>query len=163
MMQTGRLEANNRNSGNPGFSVRIIPWLALAMLVLTGCDSTTSKPAAADEQRFAAEEIVRRAGDATFRFTRDYGGRNPSWENRRASIIVTRQSLLIHKNEKVGLDITPRTRRYVEVARDAGRVRIRAGSGRSQEVWSFEPPSDADGWARDIRAVIRASQSSANR
>jgi hypothetical protein len=160
MMRPGRLEASNTSVE---FSRKIIYVLALAMLVVTGCDSTTSKLSAADEQRFAAEGIVRRADDATFRFTRDYGGRNASWEDRRASIIVTRQSVLIHKNEKVGLEITPRSRRYVEVARDAGRVRIRAGSGRSQEVWSFEPPSDAEGWAQDIRAVIRASQSSANR
>ena len=163
MMQKRRLDASNRNRGNPGFSRGIIQGLALAILVAMGCDSTTSKLSAADEQRFATEGVVRRAEDATFRFTHDYGGRSSSWENRRASIIVTKQSLLIHKNEKVGLQITPLSRRYVDVARDGGRVKIRAGSGQSQEVWSFEPPSDADGWTRDIRAVVRASKSSANR
>ena len=163
MMQIGGLETTNRIRGYHGFSRRIIQGLALAILVVTGCESTTSKLSAADEQRFTAEGIVRRADDATFRFTHDYGGRNSSWENRRASIIVTPQSLLIHKNEKVGLEITPLSRRFVDVARDAGRVKIRAGSGQSQEVWSFEPPSDAEGWTRDIRAVVRASKSSANR
>jgi hypothetical protein len=163
MTQTARrLLVSDRIPGTPRFSA-IIPGLALVMLVATACESTTSKLSAGDEQRFAAEGIVRRADDATFRFTRDYGGRNSSWENRRASIIVTKQSLLIHKNEKVGLEITPRSRRYIEVGRDGSRVRIRAGSGRSEEVWSFEPPSDADGWTRDIRAVIKASQSSSNR
>lgn len=160
---THALEASSRNGGNPGVSRRMLQLVALAIALVTGCESTTSKLAAADEQRFAAEGIVRRADDATFRFTHDYGGRNSSWENRRASIIVTKQSLLIHKNEKVGLEITPLSRRFIDVAREGGRVKIRAGSGQSQEVWSFEPPSDADGWTRDIRAVVRASKSSANR
>ena len=162
MMQTGRLLASDRNPAKPGVS-RMIAGLVLTMLAVTGCESTTSKLSAGDEQRFTAEGIVRRADDATFRFTRDYGGRNASWEERRASIVVTKQSLLIHKNEKVGLEVTPLSRRYVDVARDGSRVRIRAGSGRSGEVWSFEPPSDADGWTRDIRAVIKASHSASNR
>ena len=162
MMQTGRLLASDRTPRMRVVS-RMIAGLALAMVAVTGCNSTTSKLSASDEQRFTAEGIVRRADDATFRFTRDYGGRNASWEERRASIIVTKQSLLIHKNEKVGLEVTPLSRRYVDVARDANRVRIRAGSGRSGEVWSFEPPSDADGWTRDIRAVIKASHSASNR
>ncbi len=76
---------------------------------------------------------------------------------------MTRKSMLIHKNEKVGLEITPSTRRYVDVARDGNRVRVRAGSGQSQEVWSFEPESDAEGWTTAIRAVMRASQSSATK
>ena len=98
-----------------------------------------------------------------FRYTHDVGRRDTRWENRRASIVVTRQSVLIHKNDKVGLDITPGTRRYVDVARDGNRVRIRAGSGNSGEVWSFVPESDAPGWTEAIRAVIRGSRSSANR
>lgn len=131
-------------------------------LTLGGCNSTTSKLSAAAEQQFAAEGITRRADDLTFRYTHDAGGRESGWENRRASIVVTRQSLLIHKNDKIGLEITPRTRRYVDVARVSGRIRIHTGSGRSQEVWSFEPPSDAPGWTADIRAVAKASQSLAN-
>jgi len=47
-------------------------------------------------------------------------------EDRKASIIVTKQSVIIHKNQKAGLEITPRTRRYVEVRRD----RIELGSAR---------------------------------
>jgi hypothetical protein len=69
---------------------------------------------------------------------------------------VTRQSLIIHKNEKLGLEITPRTRRYVQVRRDGDRVRLSAGGGRSAESWSFVPPGDAAGWAEDIRAVLKA-------
>lgn len=135
----------------------------LTILLTVGCNRTTGKLSPAAEQQFAAEGIVRRAEDLDFRYTHDVGRRDTRWENRRASIVVTRQSVLIHKNEKVGLDITPTTRRYVDVARDGNRVRIRAGSGRSGEVWSFQPESDATGWTEAIRAVIKASRSSANR
>ena len=136
---------------------------ALIVLAATSCDSTTAKLSAAEEQRFAAEGINHRANDLDFRYTRDAGGRDARWENRRASIVVTEKSVLIHKNEKIGLDISPTTRRYVDVGRDLNRVRIRAGSGRSQEVWSFEPESDAVGWTEAIRAVVRRSRSTANR
>jgi hypothetical protein len=137
----------------------LVGFLALA----AACNQTTSKLSPADEQKFATEGIVKRADDLDFRFTHDVGRRETRWENRRASIIVTKQSVLIHKNEKVGLDITPGTRRYVDVARDGNRVRISAGSGRSGEVWSFQPESDAPGWTEAIRAVIRGSRSIANR
>lgn len=143
--------------------VRVVVASALLLIAATGCSSTTAKLSAAQEQRFAAEGINHRGDDLDFRFTRDAGGRDTRWENRRASIVVTGKSVLIHKNEKVGLEITPTTRRYVDVARDGSRVRIRAGSGRSQEVWSFEPASDAAGWTEAIRAVVRGSRSTANR
>lgn len=136
---------------------------AATLVACAACNTTTSKLSAATEQRFAAEGIVRRGDDLTFRYTHDVGRRDTRWENRRASIVVTAQSVLIHKNEKIGLEITPATRRYVDVARDGNRVRIRAGSGRSEEVWSFEPESDAPGWTDAIRRVIRASKTSANR
>jgi hypothetical protein len=143
--------------------VRAAVGTALLLLGATGCDSTTSKLSAAAEQRYAAEGINHRANDVDFRYTRDAGGPDARWENRRASIVVTGKSVLIHKNEKIGLEITPTTRRYVDVARDGSRVRIRAGSGRSQEVWSFEPESDAAGWTDAIRVVVRGSRSTANR
>ncbi len=79
-----------------------------------------------------------------------------------ASVVVTRSSVLIHKNAKVGLEITPRSRRFYAVEREGGRVRLRSGDGRDEEVWSFAPPDDPAGWVTDIRAVIRASHSNAN-
>jgi hypothetical protein len=130
---------------------------ALTIVLSAACNRTTSKLSPAAEQQFAAEGIVRRGDDLDFRYTHDVGRRGTSWENRRASIIVTRQSLLIHKNEKVGLQISPGTRRYADVARDGNRIRIHAGSGQSEEVWSFVPDSDAPGWTEAIRAVIRNS------
>ncbi len=102
------------------------------------------------------EGVVRRADNVVFRFTRPSSGyrRQEFREDRVASIVVTHRSVLIHKNQKVGLEITERSRRY-DVHRRATRVLIHAGSGRSGEVWSFEPTDDAEGWTRDIRAVIQ--------
>jgi hypothetical protein len=91
------------------------------------------------------------------------GGYREFREDRGASIVVTDSSVLIHKNEKVGLEITPRSRRYYEAERERDRVRIRSGVGRREEIWSFIPPSDPEGWTTDIRAVIRAARSAANR
>ncbi|HVF40083.1 MAG TPA: hypothetical protein VM939_09285, partial [Gemmatimonadaceae bacterium] len=102
----------------------------------------------------AREGIVRRAADLEFRFTKDPGGRGERREDRRASIVVTNQSVLIHKNDRIGLHITPRTRRAVAVERSGSRVRIRWGSGRSEEVWSFDAPDDAAGWTQDMRKVL---------
>ena len=88
----------------------------------------------------------------------DSGTREAGWEERKASIIVTKQSVIIHKNEKLGLEINPRTRRFVQVRRDGNRVRISAGGGQSAESWSFVPPDDAAGWADEIRAVVKGSK-----
>ena len=136
----------------------------VAAIVLFGCGEVgTARLTQEQEQRYATEGVARRAADLTFRYTKDPGGRGERWENRRASIVVTRTSLLIHKNDKIGLEITPRTQREVAVQRSGRRVRIRSGSGRSEEVWSFEPPGDAEAWTTDIRAVIKQSKGGSTR
>jgi hypothetical protein len=133
-------------------------FLFCAAAVATGaCSEKTGALTAAQHQRLDAEGIVRRADDLEFRYTHDAGGREAGWEDRKASIIVTKQSVIIHKNEKLGLELDQHTRRFVQVRRDGGRVRISAGGGRSAESWSFVPPDDAPGWANDIRAVIRGA------
>ena len=133
--------------------MRRISWAVALMVVSVGCHRTTARLTPELEARFQQEQILRRADDQVFRYT--YGGGR--WENRDASIMVTRQSVYIHKNEKVGLDITGSSRRAYEVHRDHQRVIIGAGSGQSRVSWSFEPPDgDADGWAKDIRAVVSA-------
>jgi hypothetical protein len=134
----------------------------LLALSLAGCHESTSALSREREAQFAAEGIRRRADDLMFRFTRDPGGYREFREDRPASIIVTDSGVLIHKNEKIGLEITPRSRRYYGVERERERVRIRSGTGRREEIWSFIPPSDPDGWTADIRAVIRGSRSAAN-
>lgn len=132
-------------------------FLALALGVLA-CTGDTSRLTPEQESRFTAEGVVHRADNVWFRYTHDAGTRSAGWEDRLGSIIVTRQTVLIHKNQKVGIEITPASRRAYDVARDGTRVRIGAGSGRSREVWSFQPPDDAERWARDIRAVIRSAR-----
>ena len=137
---------------------RLVTALAAAVLVLgaAGCLEKTGSLTAAQQQRLEAEGLVRRGDDLMFRYTHDAGRRDAGWEDRKASILVTRQSVIIHKNEKLGLVITSRSRRYVQVRRDGDRVRITAGGGRSAESWSFVPPDDPAGWAEDIRAVLKA-------
>ena len=138
--------------------------LALCLtLVACGAESTAALPADM-EARVAREGVVRRAADVIFRYTEAPGRRSARWEDRRASIVVTPATILIHKNAKIGLEVTPRTRREVAVERDGRRLRIRAGQGRSEVLWSFEPPDgDVAGWSRDLRAATtgtRAADSS---
>lgn len=116
--------------------------------------------------RFEQEGVVRRADNATFRWTIHAGTRRAEWEDRIASIVVTRQSVYLHKNEKVGFEITHRSPRAsgprgpYKVEREGERVRIRVGSGASEELWSFVPPDgDAPGWTTDIRTVTRLADS----
>lgn len=129
------------------------------LLAVAGCAEKTGRLTPEQEQRFQSEGIVRRADDLTFRYTHDAGSREAGWEERRASIIVTKQRVIIHKNEKLGLEIAPSTRRFVQVRREGNRIRISAGGGRSGTSWSFVTPDDADGWAEDIRAVVKSSGS----
>jgi hypothetical protein len=128
-------------------------------LVLTGaCSQDTSRLTPEQEARFQKEGVLRRADNIVFHYTRAYGfRREETREDRLASIVVTPRSVLIHKNGKVGVEITP-SRRFYDVHRRGARVLVHAGSGRSTEIWSFEPPSDAEGWTRDIRSVIRRSR-----
>lgn len=135
--------------------------LLAVVLLAGGCRETTGALSPAQESRLARETVVRRADDLVFRYTRDPGGRDELREDRLASIVVTTASVLVHKNAKVGVEITPRSRRRYAVEREGDRVRIRAGTGRSEELWSFVAPEDAAGWAADIRRVIRAAEGAA--
>jgi hypothetical protein len=122
---------------------------------LPGCGAESTARLPADlEARVQSEGVVRRAADQTFRYTEAPGSRSARWEDRRASIVVTPTTILIHKNSKIGLELTPRTRREVAIEREGRRVRVRVGQGRAEVLWSFEPSDgDAEGWTRDLRAV----------
>ncbi|HET7425206.1 MAG TPA: hypothetical protein VFJ92_16690 [Gemmatimonadales bacterium] len=142
-------------------------WLRLPLFLaltagLAGCRERSGALTPAQRERFAAEGIRHQADDLVFRYTEHPGRRDARWEDRLASIVVTGTTVLVHKNEKVGVEITPRTRRYAAVERSGNRVRIRVGQGRSEELWSFVPPDDPSGWVDDMRAVIRSSDSEAN-
>lgn len=135
--------------------VRRLGCLA-AVLVLACVPGTGSLPPGL-EQRLAAEGIVRRADDQVFRYSYySRSTRGNRWEDRDASIIVTPRTILIHKNGKIGLELTPATRKAVDISRSADRLTIAAGSGQSRVSWSFRPPDDAEGWAADARAVLAA-------
>lgn len=136
--------------------------VALSALVITatgGCrDLHTGALTDTQRAQFEKEGMRRRADDLDFRYTSDPRGRTERWENRRASIVVTGSRVLIHKNAKIGLEITPSARRDLSVERSADRIRIHSGRGKSEEVWSFIPPSDASGWTTDIRNVINSTK-----
>lgn len=143
-------------------------WFRLTLVfalaaALAGCREHSGALTPAERERFAAEGVRRQADDLIFRYTDHPGRRDARWEDRLASIVVTGATVLVHKNEKVGVEITPRTRRWAAVERSGPRVRIRIGQGRTEELWSFVPPDDPSGWAEDIRAVIPRSDSETNR
>jgi hypothetical protein len=135
--------------------VRLLHVLALPALLSCGNLGTTARLPSDLDARIQGEGIVRSANDLIFRYTEAPGRSRSHWEDRKASIVVTPATILIHKNAKIGLEITPRTLRAVAIERDGMRLRLRAGSGRAEELWSFQPPDgDAEGWARDLRAVV---------
>ena len=134
-----------------------LPRLLALCVTLFGCREHSGSLTQAQRERFAAEGIRREAEDLIFRYTDHPGRRDARWEDRLASIVVTGATVLVHKNEKVGVEITPRSHRGADVERSGNRVRIRVGQGRTEELWSFVPPNDPAGWADDIRAVVRRS------
>lgn len=137
-------------------------WLLAGLIALApGCSRETGRLSPAQEQRFAAEGLLHRADNLTFRWTQGAGQRGGTWEDRVASIIVTRRSVLVHKNEKVGIEIGESSPAGYDVHRDGRRVRISSGAGAAGEIWSFVPPDDAEAWTQDIRAVIRAAGAAA--
>ena len=133
--------------------------LALALL-LAGCAADTGRLPASMEERLAAAGIVHRARNLAFRHSRDTGGYDARWRDVVASIVVTRETVLIHRNEQELLRLSPRTRREVEVRRAAGRIRIRLVGARNSETWSFMPPDSGAEWAAGIRAVLRGGSAS---
>ena len=128
---------------------------ALAVVLAAGCARETGRLTPELARRIQSEGVVHRADNLKFRRSHDVGRYDAGWREGVASIIVTRTSVLIHRNEQVFLEINPRSRRFLQVRRERERIRIRSGSGGASEVWSFEPPDSAEAWAKDIRAVMR--------
>ncbi|MEO8032682.1 MAG: hypothetical protein ABI765_17665 [Gemmatimonadota bacterium] len=132
----------------------------MAVVLMAGCKPRTTATLTPDlDQRFQAEGVLHRADDQAFRYTEKTSSNSNTWENREASIIVTRRSVYLHKNEKVGIDIVAggSGNGDYEVHKDGERVLISSGNGRSKATWSFAPPSDAAGWTTDIRSVIKGT------
>ena len=144
-------------------TTRLIPgarWFVACLgliLLATGCQKT-GKLSPALAARFEKEGIVRRADDLTFRRTIAAGQRDSGWEEKRASIVVTKECIFLHVNGKPLVEITPRSTGFYEISRDHDRLSLRAGGGKSAVSWSFRPPDDADGWAVDVRALIKKAK-----
>ncbi len=135
--------------------------LAIALSIAAfGCTPDTSGLTPAWQQRFETEGIVRRADNVIVRHTRQEGPYDTGYKDRLASVLVTKGTVLIHQGERVLLEITPRTRRRIQIQREKSRIRIRAVGKRVTEIFSFEPREDAPGWATDLRAVAALSRSS---
>lgn len=124
-------------------------------LIATGCQRKTGKLSPELQARFEKEGIVHKADDLTFRRTLT----DSSWDERRASIVVSRESVFLHVNGKELVEITPRSTGSYEVHRDHDRISLHAGGGKSAASWSFRPPEDAGAWVVDIRAVIKNAKS----
>ena len=138
--------------------IRRLLTTAAVLAGLAACrPADTSHLTADQETRFARETVRFRAANQDFRYTHDAGTRESGWETRVASIVVTDSTVLIYKNEKVGIEIIPSSRRAYEVHRDHERVRISGGSGQARESWSFTPPDNPDGWTAAIRSAIKSS------
>lgn len=137
--------------------------LVAVLALAAACSRTTGTLSEAQQQRFDREGIVRRAVDRLFRYTHDGGTRDAGWEEMEASIVVTKESVVIHRGDRFRLEITPRSTGFYEVSRDHDRVSLHAGGGKSAVSWSFRPPDDAPGWTADIRAVIAGTAGAARR
>lgn len=132
--------------------------LALAVgLVLggAGCGMDTSRLGPAQEQALEGEGILQRAPNLVFRHTENSRLEGSRWRDVVASIVVTKETVLIHRNQRELLRITPRSRRVFRVVRRGPRIRIQVVGSRSSETWSFVPPGAPDRWAEDVRAVTR--------
>lgn len=137
--------------------------LLLAPLVLSACARTTARLSPEQLSRLEAEGIVRRADDLWFRYSHGMGTVRSGWEEHRASIVVTKQSVLIHQNDRLLIEVTPRSTGAYSVRREGDRVSLRAGNNRSARSWAFHSQEDAEGWARDMRAVIGQTEGGRHR
>ncbi|MGE5177060.1 MAG: hypothetical protein ACM3JJ_11890 [Hyphomicrobiales bacterium] len=131
---------------------------ALALLAVGSCARDTSRLTVEEDSRLETEGVVLRGPNLVFRHSRGAGSYDSRWEDRRASIVVTTQTVLIHDSGRKLLELSPRTRRAIQVRRDRGRLRIRVGDGRNAETWSFLPPDSLDAWANAVRAVAKLSR-----
>jgi hypothetical protein len=137
-------------------------WIAVGLLALlcaaSGCDRTTGKLSPSQLTELQGEGIVRREDDLWVRYSHGLGTyRGGGWEEHRMSIVVTGSRVLIHRNERVILEITERSTGHYSVRRAGDRLSLHAGEGRSARSWAFHPADDPEGWAKDIRAVIQKS------
>lgn len=135
---------------------RLCATLVLLTLGIAGCSGTTATLTPEMAQRLEAEGTLHRADDIVLRFTHGIGARRGGWEDVKASVVVTRRSIVIHRNAEMLLDVRSGDSREISVRRDHERLSLRIGGGRSAKSWSFRPADDPERWADDMRATLRA-------
>ena len=150
-LSIGRRIATHRRSMPRAFAFAAL----LSAVAVAGCSRDTSTLTPEWRQRFETEGIARRADNVIVRHTREAGRWDHSYKDRLASVLVTRETILIHQGDRVLLEVDSKTRRDITVTRQGGRIRIRAVGQRLTEIFSFEPREDAAGWAGDLRKVAR--------
>jgi hypothetical protein len=136
-------------------SQRAVLIATLAAVAALGCNWTTGTLNEEHQKRFESEGILRKAIDVPFRRTRVGDGTRTRWKEADASIVVTRESVVIHSGDRFLFEVTPRSTGDYRVARERDRITLQGGRGESRVSWSFRPPEDVEGWTADIRAVIR--------
>jgi hypothetical protein len=129
--------------------------IALLLVALAGCSPKSGALTPDLTRRFESEGIVRQADDQVFRYTEGGGKRGGMWDEGRASIVVTKATVFLHRGARVMVEITTTNGADYSVHRDHDRVAIHTGTGRSAKVWSFRPTDDAEAWAKDMRAVVK--------
>jgi len=125
--------------------------LLIAILGCWSCSRSSAPLSQALEQRFQGEGVTRRGDDLLMRYSHDLGTNRSGWEERPLSIVVTHQTIFIHDRDQVLLEVTPRSTGDYRVSRERDRISLHAGARRS---FAFHPAEDAEGWAKDLRAVI---------
>jgi hypothetical protein len=137
-------------------------WVVAGLLALlgvaSGCDRSTGKLSPSRLTELQGEGIVRREDDLWVRYSHGLGTYRGGWEEHRMSIVVTGSRILIHQNERVILEVTERSTGHYSVRRAGDRLSLHAGEGRSARNWAFHPADDPEGWAKDMRAVIKKTE-----
>lgn len=136
----------------------------LAAVVSAGCQASSTDPLdQGHRQRFESEGIVREAADLPFRRIRAGDGPQTQWDQADASILVTHETVVIHRGDRLLLEITTRSSGQFRVARERDSIAIQVGGGPSWVSWSFRPPEDVEGWTEDVRAVVRRASAKSTR
>ena len=138
----------------PSHSARIVVCAAALALAPGGCNVDTSRLAPAVRQELETEGVLHEGRNLMFRHTERGQYERSRWRDVVASIVVTKQTLLIHRGEQELLRITPRTRRFCQLVRIGPRLRIQVAGANASETWSFIPPDDTDSWTKDVRSVL---------
>jgi len=138
----------------PSRALPALPVLLALALAAGGCNVDTSRLPPIQRQALGSEGILHEGANLVFRHTQRTEYSRARWRDVVASIVVTKQTVLIHRSGRELLRITPRTRRFCQLIRIGPRLRIQVAGANASEIWSFIPPDDPAAWTRDVRSVL---------